>query len=90
MGRELRLFKSQERKSRSELSAFIHQLADKISEGRIVLKQNQEELVVQLPQTLVLEVQVEDEDKGTKGTQHSMEIEIKWFDDEHDATVELG
>ena len=90
MGRELKLFKSQERKSRSELSAFIHQLADRISEGRIVLKQNQEELVVQLPQNLVLEVQVEDEDKGTKGTQHSLEIEIKWFDNEHDATVELG
>lgn len=90
MGREVRLFKSQERKSRSELGAFMHQLADKLSEGRVVLKRGQEELVLQLPPNVVLEVQVEDEDKGTKGTQHSLEIEIKWYDDEQGGTVELG
>ena len=38
MGKETRLFKSEERKSRSELSAFVHQLADKISEGQVVLR----------------------------------------------------
>jgi len=89
VGREVRLFKSEERKSRSDLSVFIHQLADKISEGRVVLKQNQEEVTLQLPSNLVLEVQVEDEDKGAKGTQHSLEVEIKWFDNEQEGTLEL-
>jgi hypothetical protein len=30
MGRETRLFKSEERRSRSEVSQFLHQVADKI------------------------------------------------------------
>jgi amphi-Trp domain-containing protein len=90
MGKETRLFKSEERKSRADLSAFVRQLADKISEGQVVLRQGQEEITLQLPQSLILEVQVEDEDKGAKGIQHSLEVEIKWFDDEQEGPLELG
>ena len=82
MGKEVRLFKSEERKNRSEVSAFLHQLADRISTGQVVLSQGQEELTLQLPHNLILEVQVEDEDKRAKGIQHSLEVEIKWFDDD--------
>ena len=89
MGKEPRLFKSEERKSRSDVSEFLHQLADRISKGQAVLSQGQEEITLQLPQSLILEVQVEDEDKGAKGVQHSLEVEIKWFDDEQGGTLEL-
>ncbi len=90
MGREVRLFKSEERKSRSEVAAFVRQLADKIDEGRVTLRQGQEEMSLELPTGLILEIQVEDEDKGTKGTQHSLEVEIKWFDEESGGPLELG
>jgi amphi-Trp domain-containing protein len=90
MGKETRLFKSEERISRSDLSVFVHQVADKISEGRVLLRQGQEEITLQLPERLILEVQVEDEDKGAKGIQHSLEVEIKWFDDEQEGPLELG
>ncbi len=90
MGKETRLFKSEERKSQSDISAFLHQLADKISEGQVVLRQGQEEVKLQIPRSVILEVQAEDEDKGTKGTQHSLEVEIKWFDDEQGGPLELG
>ena len=46
-----------------------------------------------IPGNLVLEIQVEDEDKDTKGMQHSLEIEIKWFDGddgEDPGALELG
>ncbi len=90
MGRETRLFKSEERKNRVNVSDFLHQLADKISNGTIVLSQGAEELTLQLPQNLILEVQVEDEEKGAKGIQHSLEVEIKWFDnDEQSGSLEL-
>jgi amphi-Trp domain-containing protein len=89
MGKEKRLFKSEERKSRSDLSDFLRQLADKISEGRVVLSQGQEEITLQLPQRMIFEVQVEDEDKGAKGIQHSLEVEIKWFDDDQEGPLEL-
>lgn len=82
MGKETRLFKSEERKNRGEVSEFLTQLAEKISAGQVVLKQGQEEITLQLPHNLVLEIQVEDEDKKSKGIQHSLEVEIKWFDDD--------
>lgn len=91
MGRETRLFKSEERRSRSEVSQFLHQVADSIENGQVVLRQGQEELTLAIPTNLVLEVQVEDEDKKAKGVQHILEIELKWFDDDGTSgPLELG
>lgn len=91
MGREIRLFKSEERKNRAEVGAFLHQLADKIGDGNVALRQAQEELVLEIPHNLILEIQVEDEDKKQKGIQHSLEVEIKWFDgDSGGDPLELG
>lgn len=80
MGKEVRLFKSEERKTRPEVTAFLRELADKIDAGRIVLRSGQEELTLEIPQNLVLEVQVEDEDKKEKGIEHSLEVEIAWYE----------
>ena len=91
MGRETRLFKSEEKKSRADVSAFMQQLADKIAQGQVVLKQGQEEITLEVPGNLILDVQVEDEDKGSRGIQHSLEVEIKWFDDQDgEGSLELG
>lgn len=91
MGKETRLFKSEERMSRPDVSAFLRQLADKLANGQVVLRQGQEELTLTPPQNLILEVQVEDEDKGAKGVQHSLEVEIKWFDgDDRGEPLQLG
>ena len=91
MGKETRLFKSEERKSRTEVSEFLAQIAEKIASGEVVLRQGGEELALQFPRNLILEIQVEDEDKKRKGIQHSLEIEIKWFDDDaKGGPLELG
>ncbi len=91
MGKEVLLFKSKERKSRAEVSTFLHQLADKLDEGKVVLRQGAEEVVLELPHNLILEIQVEDEDKKRKGLEHSLEVEIKWFDsDAPGGPLELG
>ncbi|MGW8143114.1 MAG: amphi-Trp domain-containing protein [Anaerolineales bacterium] len=91
MGKEIRLFKSEDRKNRDEVSTFLTQLAEKISGGNVVLRQGAEEISLSLPYNLILEIQVEDEDKKTKGIQHSLEVEIKWFDeDTPSGPLELG
>ena len=92
MGREVRLFKSEERKNRSEVGDFLHLIADKLLNGKVILRQGTEELVLEIPENLVLEVQAEDEDKKAKGIQHSLEIEIKWFDNDDGGggALELG
>lgn len=87
MGREVTLFKSKEKKSRSETSAFLHELADKIQAGQLTLSKGKDELPLDIPQHLVLEVEVEEERKKRRGKQHSLELELKWYDnaDEHSA-----
>ena len=91
MGRETRLFKSEESKKRSEVREFLQQIAQRIGNGEVVLRQGAEELVLQIPENLILEVEVENEDKRSKGLQHSLEIEIKWFDDDGSSgSLELG
>jgi amphi-Trp domain-containing protein len=91
MGKETRLFKSEEKHTRAEVSAFLHQLADKVNQGQVILRQGNEEINLALPSNLILEIQVEDEDKKRKGIQHSLEVEIKWFDgDDAGGPLELG
>jgi len=91
MGQETRLFKSEEPKKRTEVVEFLRQIAERIESGEVVLRQGTEELVLQIPSNLILEVQVEDEDKKSKGIQHSLEIEIKWFDNDGESgPLELG
>ncbi len=91
MGKETKLFKSEERKNRGEVSEFLHLLADKVNDGQVVLRQGKEEINLTMPHNLILEIQVEDEDKKRKGIQHSLEVEIKWFDnDSSGGPLELG
>ncbi len=91
MGKEIRLFKSEEKKSRADAAQFLRQVADKLESGQVILRRGEEELVLQIPASLILEVQVEDEDKKSKGIQHSLELELKWFDNqEGDGRLELG
>lgn len=91
MGKETRLFKSEERKNRKEVAEFLRQISEKLSNGQVVLRRGNEELILEIPTNLVLEIQVEDEDKKNKGIQHSLEIEIKWFDnDSQSGQLELG
>ena len=91
MGKETRLFKSEEPKSRAQVGEFLRQIADKLDNGEVVLRRGSEELTLTIPENLVLEIQVEDEDKKQKGIQHSLEIEIKWFDNgSQGGSLELG
>jgi amphi-Trp domain-containing protein len=82
MGREVELFKSKERKGRQEVAEFLRLLADKVAAGTLVLKQGQEEVTLELPDNIILEVEVEDEQKRKKGVQHKLEVELKWYDND--------
>ena len=73
------------------MSEFLHHIADKIQSGNVVLKRGQEEQILEIPHNLILEVQVEDEDKRRKGIEHCLELEIKWYDNDDVAgPLELG
>lgn len=80
MGREVTLFSSKETKSRDDVSAFLRHMADRLDTGRVVLRQGTDETALTIPGQVTLELKVEDETKRRKGIQHSLEIELKWFD----------
>jgi len=77
MGIETVLFKSEEKRTRAEASAFLRELADKLDSGRIVLRQAGEETVLEPPENLVLEVKAEEERKG-EALELSLEVELAW------------
>jgi amphi-Trp domain-containing protein len=82
MAKKKKLFKSKERKNRVDVSSFLHQLADKIALGQVVFKQGSDEITLELPHSMVLEVDVEDKPKKVKGVKHTIELEMVWFDND--------
>lgn len=99
MGRETVLLQSEEPKSAAQVADFLRALADKVASGSVTLRQGDDELVLNLPPSLVLEIKVEEEEKGGKKAraegrtrlQRSIEVEIEWYEGEQAAGgIELG
>lgn len=80
MGSEVKLFKSEEKMSRAGMTQMLRSIADKLDQGNIHLKSGQSNIKLDVPDRVILEIQVEEETKKSKGLQHSLEIEIKWFE----------
>ncbi|MFP4315073.1 MAG: amphi-Trp domain-containing protein [Desulfovibrionales bacterium] len=89
MSSENVLFKSEERMQRLEAAQFIREIAERVEQGEIILRRGEEELAVSLPESLVLEVKVEEEG-GAKGWKRSFELELEWKEGESSGRVTLG
>ncbi len=73
------LFKSEEKKSSLEIATMLRNIADKIEQGHMVLRQDENEVSLDFPDHMTLEIKVEEEIKRTKGTQLKLEIELEWY-----------
>lgn len=83
------LFKSEERKSIQEVAAVLRQIADRVEGGEVVLTRGTEEVRLNLPSNVTLELKVEEETK--KNTKKSLEIEIEWPENEEEqGSQEVG
>jgi len=91
MGKEVVLFKSEEKHSTAEVATFLRQLADRVEKQEIILRQGTEELTLSLPGTVTLEVKAEEE-TSRKGVKHSLEVELEWKPGEQNQAgpLELG
>ena len=78
MGRETVLLRSKEMKSRADVAAFLRALADKLDGGQVVLQQGGQEISLDVPEQVELQVKAEEEEKGTR-TQLGMEVEFQWY-----------
>lgn len=77
MGRETVLFKSEEKKSASDIAATLRLVADKIESGAITLTQGGEALELALPSSMTFEIKAEEEEGQTR-TKRSLEFELEW------------
>jgi amphi-Trp domain-containing protein len=91
MGKEVVLFKSEEKRSLGEIADFLHQLAERVEAGQVILRQGAEELTLDLPGMVTLEVKAEEE-ASRSGLKHSLEVELEWKpgDGKEQQTLELG
>lgn len=90
MGKETVLFASEERQSLQNVADFLRQLADRLDNNQVVLRQGNQEITVDIPNNVVLELKVEEEQKKER-TQRSLEVEIEWYDgEESGGTLSLG
>jgi amphi-Trp domain-containing protein len=78
MGKETVLFKSEEKKTSSDVAIALRQIADKIDDGTMSLKKGSEEITIEFPKNMVLELKVEEE-QGKKRLKKSFEIELEWI-----------
>ena len=81
MGQETVLFKSEERKDLPGVVEFLRQLADKLAQNEVTLRQGANELKLSIPNQVVLEIKVEEEAKQNS-SKRSLEIEIEWTEGE--------
>lgn len=79
MAKDKRLIQVKGARSHAEAAAFLHQLADWLGEGKLILGEGEEAQVLALPDELVLEFQV-DAKKKRKGKKYSLEIELEWVE----------
>jgi amphi-Trp domain-containing protein len=84
MGRETILFKSEEKKDLQGACAFLRELTDRIEQGKVILRQGGNEVVLEIPATVELEVKAEKEE-GRGRTKKKLEIEIEWVVDGEEA-----
>lgn len=92
MGKETVLLRSKEMKSREDVATFLRTLAEKLDgEGTIRVQQGDDEVVLEVPSRVELQIKVEQEEKGSR-TQLGMEVEFQWYvgDDAADTGVTLG
>jgi amphi-Trp domain-containing protein len=89
MAKEVVLFASEERQSLKSVAAFLRDLADRLETNEVTLRRGAEELVVPIPENVVLEIKVEEEAKKQR-TQRSLEIEIEWYEGEEQGSLSLG
>ncbi|MFO8081032.1 MAG: amphi-Trp domain-containing protein [Armatimonadota bacterium] len=91
MGQEVVIFKSEEKADRARVCSFLRDLADRIEENIVVLRKGDEEVTVDIPDMMELEVKFEEETSSSGAKEYQLEVEIEWPEGgEAGGSVSLG
>ncbi|MDX1662907.1 MAG: amphi-Trp domain-containing protein [Candidatus Promineifilaceae bacterium] len=81
MSEEKTLYESESYRTVPEVIEFFRQLAHWLEDRRIIFPHGEEEIVIEIPDEVVLEIELEEEDAGVNRIERSLEIEIEWTED---------
>jgi len=71
------LVKSDQRKNLADAAGFLRELADKVESGKVTLVQGDQDVVVDLPETVSFELEYYEQPKK-HGVKKQLEIELQW------------
>lgn len=78
MGKEVTLFKTEEKMSRKSTANLLRELADRLDNGKVTLQQGKKKSVtLKIPDRVEVEIKAEKE-IGKRKTEKKLEIEIEW------------
>jgi amphi-Trp domain-containing protein len=73
------LFKSKELRKTTDVAEFLRQLADRLEDNQVVLRQGEKTTEIEVPDNLVFKIKVKKKVKKRK-TKHTFKINLKWKD----------
>lgn len=76
MGRETILFKTEEKKTASEIAQTLRLIADKVEAGSLTLRSGDQHVELDFPSNMEIQLKAEEEE-GRK-LKRKFEIEIEW------------
>ncbi len=83
------ILKSEEKKTRSEIVNFLQEIALKIDTGVVKLVQGEERVELVIPESLTLELKVEEKIKQGNPKKMQLEIELEWYEGKKQESIQL-
>jgi len=81
------LLKSKARRERENVAAFLQELGEKLTRNAVVLQQGQQEIALDVPDTVRMKLNVKKKNK----TEHQLKITLTWTEgDTASGKVTLG
>ena len=77
VGREVVLFKNEEKMSSGDAAKLLRKIANKIEKGEILLERDKKSVTMKIPSRVEVQVKAEKE-TGKKKTTMKLEVEIEW------------
>jgi amphi-Trp domain-containing protein len=71
------MYKSEQQMSRSQLVAFLRDVADRLENETLVLKSDDQEASIHMPEQVELEVEYQSKEKAA-GPRYQLELEVEW------------
>ena len=73
------LFNNKSLMKSTDLAVFLHTIADKVAEKKIVIQEEGNETCIELPEELIFQMKAK-EATSKKGIKHSVALKLKWTD----------